>query len=138
MGSDVLTPKQRSYCMSKIRGKNTGPEIILRKALWANGVRYRLNYKIPGKPDIILVKSKIAIFVDGCFWHGCPLHSNLPRTNRKFWKEKILKNKKRDQEINKTLSGIGWLVIRIWEHEIKNNLKSSVDMVLRSIKDRTC
>lgn len=131
--ADVLTAEQRSYCMSQIRGRDTKPEISLRKALWAAGLRYRLNYKLPGRPDIVFPQLKAIIFVDGCFWHGCPIHSTRPATNVKFWRKKIKSNKRRDQEVNQRLNELGWLVMRIWEHEIKDNL---VDVVNR-ISDGT-
>lgn len=119
--TDVLTKKQRSYCMSRIRAKDTQPEIILRNAISGAGIKgYRLNYKLLGKPDIVFTKRKIAIFIDGCFWHKCPKCFIKPETNRKFWNEKIESNIKRDKIVNAKLKGKGWKVIRIWEHEIKN------------------
>ncbi len=119
--TDVLTKKQRSYNMSMIRGKNTQPEIILRKAVLGAGIRgYRLNYKLPGKPDIVFPKNKIAIFIDGCFWHKCPKCFIKPETNKKFWDNKIDSNVKRDRFVNVELREKGWKIIRIWEHEINN------------------
>ncbi|WP_255251850.1 very short patch repair endonuclease [Nitrosomonas ureae] len=84
--------------MSSVRGTNTKPELLLRKALWRRGLRYRLNSALPGKPDIVLARYKIAIFVDGCFWHSCPVHGSLPETNMPFWKNKIARNIERDNE----------------------------------------
>lgn len=127
---DVLTDSQRKYCMSRIRGQNTSPEIKLRKALWANGFRYRIRNKLPGRPDIIFSKNRIAIFVDGCFWHGCSEHYQLPETNREFWKNKIKKNVERDRKNDFFLRNMGWEVMRFWEHELKNNLNDC----LKSIK----
>src|SRR3989338_6608055 len=96
---DVHTKKQRSYNMSMIRSKNTKPEIILRKLLSASGVKgYRINYKLTGKPDIVFPKQKIAIFVDGCFWHMCPKCYIQPKSNPKFWINKIKGNVKRDKK----------------------------------------
>ena len=120
--TDVLNPQQRSYCMSQIRGKDTKPEIVFRKALWREGFRYSLKYKLYGKPDIILPGRKIAVFIDGCFWHGWPLHYNKPNTNKKFWKEKIKKNIERDKQVNRYLKKNGWQVVRYWEHQVKNSL----------------
>lgn len=131
--ADVLTAEQRSYCMSQIRGRDTKPEVSLRKALWAAGLRYRLNFKLPGKPDIVFPRSKVAVFVDGCFWHGCPIHGTRPATNVKFWRKKIESNIRRDQEVNHRLNELGWSVMRIWEHEIKDNL----DDVVKRISDGT-
>jgi len=120
---DVLTKEQRSHNMSQIRGKNTKPEIILRKALWALGLRYRLHYKLPGRPDIAFVSKKVAVFVDGCFWHGCELHGTKPKTNDKFWSNKIQDNIARDKRNNKILKDKGWKVLRFWEHDIKNSVE---------------
>lgn len=118
--ADVLTKKQRSYCMSQIRSRNTQPEIILRKAISSEGIRgYRLNYKLLGKPDIVFPKRKIAIFIDGCFWHKCPVCFIRPETNRRFWNKKIVSNVKRDKIVNAELKRKGWKIIRIWEHEIE-------------------
>jgi len=134
---DVLNQKQRSYCMSRIQGKNTKPEILLRKALWKTRLRYRLKNKLAGRPDIVFPGRRIAVFVDGCFWHGCPEHCQMPATNKGFWKKKLLKNKARDKEVNRILEQEGWRVLRFWEHEIKNELPGCVKRVLQAfnIKD---
>ncbi len=119
--TDVLTKKQRSYNMSMIRASNTQPEIRLRKMLSASELKgYRLHYKLTGKPDIVFPRKKIAIFIDGCFWHKCPRCFIKPRTNIKFWKEKIESNVKRDKVVNRELMKKGWKVLRIWEHEMRN------------------
>ena len=120
--TDVLTPKQRSYCMSKNRGSDTKPELILRKALWQEGFRYRLRSKLPGKPDLTFRKHRLVVFVDGCFWHGCPEHYKEPKSSAVFWKNKIDKNIARDQQVNRMLREDGWRVIRLWEHQIKHDL----------------
>ncbi len=130
--SDVLTSKQRSYCMSQIKGSNTKPENRLRKALWSRGLRYRIKNKLPGKPDVVLPRFKIAVFVDGCFWHKCPEHFKSPKTNKDFWQKKIAENVERDKVNNKKLESIGWTVFRFWEHDIKNNL----DECVLKIKDK--
>src|ERR1700759_1956636 len=105
---DVLTATQRSYCMSQIRGRNTKPEVRLRRALWSRGFRYRLNSRVTGRPDIVLTKHRLAIFVDGCFWHGCPAHGVRPRTNADFWKQKLKKNALRDKKVNALLLAENW------------------------------
>lgn len=106
--------------MSRIRAKDTQPEIILRGIISGAGIRgYRLNYKLLGKPDIVFPKKKIAIFIDGCFWHKCPRCFVNPDINRKFWNKKIASNVKRDTIVNTELKGGGWKVIRIWEHELR-------------------
>jgi DNA mismatch endonuclease, patch repair protein len=98
--------------------------------LWREGVRYSLRSKLPGKPDIVLSRYKIAIFVGGCFWHRCPLHGSFPKTNRLFWEKKITRNVARDTEVNSLLASSGWKVIRVWEHEIKRSRKKVVEYIL--------
>ncbi len=121
--ADVHTPKQRSYNMSQIRGKNTKPEELVRKYLFSKGFRYRKNdARLPGKPDIVLPKYKTVIFVNGCFWHaheGCK-YFVWPKNNSEFWREKISGNVKRDNRNNKELKDNGWRVITIWECELKS------------------
>ncbi|WP_255407842.1 very short patch repair endonuclease [Collimonas sp. PA-H2] len=129
----MLTPEQRSRCMSLVKGKNTGPELKLRKILWAQGLRYRLGYKLPGKPDLVFVSAKIAVFVDGCFWHGCPIHGEQPKTNQRFWSEKINKTKLRDQQVNAQLVELGWSVIRYWEHDIERNIDTCTKNIYSAI-----
>lgn len=127
--ADSLTTEQRKLCMRHNRGKNTKPEIMLRKALWKKGLRYRLHYKLAGKPDVVFVSSRVAVFVDGCFWHGCTVHKNPPKTNERFWKEKIRRNIDRDKVVNEELRSQGWKIFRVWEHDIGDGL----DRVVRSI-----
>ncbi|MDO9154622.1 MAG: DNA mismatch endonuclease Vsr [Paludibacter sp.] len=121
--ADVHDKTTRSYNMSRIKNKNTKPEILVRKFLFANGFRYRINDKrLPGKPDIVLPKYKTVIFVNGCFWHG---HENcryfkLPGTRTEWWKEKIEKNIDNDLKKHSQLINAGYRVIIIWECEIKN------------------
>lgn len=129
--SDVLNATQRSYCMSRIRGHDTGPELILRKALWRRGIRYRLRYKLVGNPDITFVSGRLAVFVDGCFWHGCQKHSVWPKTNAEFWRSKIEKNMERDRTVSKKLGDLGWQVVRVWEHSITED----VDLVVDELKE---
>jgi DNA mismatch endonuclease (patch repair protein) len=117
---DVLTVKQRSFCMSKIRSKHTGPEMVVRQLLRAIGLRYRLSSRLPGKPDIKIVGKPTVIFIDGCFWHGCKKHSKVPKTNKLYWTKKLNGNKFRDVQATRTLKANGYNVVRIWEHETKN------------------
>lgn len=130
---DVLTPEQRQRCMSRVRNKNTDIEITLRKALWASGIRYRLNAKLPGKPDLVFAGAKLAVFVDGCYWHGCPKHGQIPQTNESFWREKIGRNVARDAAVNNKLVTDGWRVLRFWEHEIEGNLRGCVQLVEQAL-----
>lgn len=131
---DVLTPDQRRRCMGRVKNKNTSIELLLRKALWSSGLRYRLKSKLIGKPDIVFNLAKVAIFVDGCFWHGCPEHGQLPQTNESFWESKIRANVDRDRVVSKALTGQGWIVIRFWEHDIKRDIKGCVSRVKMSIQ----
>ena len=131
--SDVLNPQQRHRCMSHIRSKSTKPEILVRKWLWAHGYRYRLNVKsVPGKPDIVMRKYRTAIFVNGCFWHG---HEGckqfvLPKTNTKFWQNKIDSNRTRDQKNYDTLINAGWQVIVLWQCKLtKQELEPTMQSV---------
>ena len=137
---DVLTPEQRRKNMQHIRGKDTTIEVILRKALWARGYRYRKNYKgIPGSPDIVLTKYKIAIFCDGEFFHGKDWEVLKPRleksNNSEFWIKKISRNLERDDEINKKLLFMGWTVIRFWGNEIKKNTDECIRVIEETIFD---
>ena len=127
--ADVFSKKVRSKVMSRIRSKNTSPEMNLRKILWNKGYRYRIHYKLPGKPDIVFVGKKVAVFIDGCFWHKCPKCYIAPKSNKKYWLPKIEYNVKKDEENNKTLKKIGWKVIRVWEHEIKKDLNKTVKRI---------
>ena len=119
---DLMTPEQRSRCMAAVKGKDTKPEMIVRKYLFSKGLRYRLhNQKFPGSPDIVLKKYKTVIFIDGCFWHGhdgCK-YFKMPKSNEFFWEQKIRRNKARDIVNDYVLQTEGWRVIRIWECEIK-------------------
>ncbi len=115
--------------MSQIAGSNTKPEMALRKALWSLGYRYRVKNKLPGRPDIVFPGHQIAVFVDGCFWHKCPKHFVVPKTRTNFWMDKINKNCERDERVTKELKQSGWKVLRIWEHDIKENLPVCVERV---------
>ncbi len=119
--------------MSKIRGKNTKPELLFRKALWKKGVRYRVDSKqLPGKPDASIKKYNLAIFIDGEFWHGYNWDEkkNSIKSNRKFWIPKIERNMQRDRQVNRELREMGYTVFRFWEHEIKHNLDQCIKDVL--------
>ncbi|MFC1790194.1 very short patch repair endonuclease [Patescibacteria group bacterium] len=121
---DCFDKKKRSQIMSNIRSKDTAPERFLFdlvKPLWQEGYRYRKHYrKLPGKPDLAFVKQKIAVFVDSEFWHGKDYGSWEKRLPKKYWREKIKRNIKRDTEVNQKLKALGWAIIRIWSKELKN------------------
>ena len=124
---DKITKNQRSAIMSKIRSKNTLPELAVRKALWKEGLRYKIHDKsITGIPDISNKSKKIAIFIDGCFWHGCPVCYNKPKSNVAYWEKKLEYNKSRRSEVKKKLTGDGWQILEFWECEITNNLEAIV------------
>lgn len=131
---DVLTPDQRRKAMSRNRGKDTRPEVRFRKALYHAGLRYRKNYKkLPGTPDIALTRQKIAIFVDGDFWHARE-HREHPGeqivSNKEYWVRHLSRNVERDCEIDDALTEQGWLVLRFWESDLKHDLDACVDIVL--------
>ena len=124
---DTFSKKKRSEIMSKVRSKDSEIEIDFRKAIWKAGFRYSKNStKYFGKPDLVLKKYKTVIFVDSCFWHGCKRHCRLPATRKKYWTEKIERNKQRDKEVNRHYKKIGWKVIRVWEHELLKNFSKAI------------
>jgi DNA mismatch endonuclease (patch repair protein) len=132
--ADVHDKETRSYNMSQIKGKNTRPEILVRKFLFSKGFRYRLHVKsLPGKPDIVLPKYKTIIFINGCFWHG---HENckyyvVPKTRTEWWLDKINGNKQKDGENFLQLSESGWKIVTIFECELKgNNLNNTLTKLL--------
>ncbi|MDD5140478.1 MAG: very short patch repair endonuclease [Verrucomicrobiales bacterium] len=118
--SDVFTKAKRSEVMSRIRGRgNKHTELALAKLFRRNKITgWRRNQKVFGKPDFIFPKLKLALFVDGCFWHGCPKHGTQPKGNRAFWKKKFARNIARDRLVNRALRSANWRVLRIWEHEL--------------------
>ena len=138
--ADIKSPEERSRNMSRIRSKDTRPEEYIRKTLFAQGYRYRKNYKdLPGKPDIVITKYKIAIFCDSEFFHGKDwknLKEQLGRgKNAEFWTEKISKNMNRDREVNTALRGMGWTVLRFWGNDIKKHTDECVRTVSEAVMD---
>ncbi len=130
---DPLTPEQRHKCMSHIRGKDTKPELIVRKYLFAHGYRYRLHEKrLPGKPDIVLKRLHTVILINGCFWHGHVLDNGtnckyfvMPKSRTEFWQTKIARNQQRDIDERQSLASLGWNVIQIWECQLKPGIMES-------------
>lgn len=133
--ADRLGAEARSRLMSRVRQRDTDLELALRKALWAAGLRYRLriNSKLPGRPDIVFPGAKVAVFVDGCFWHGCPNHGTTPKTRTEFWRAKIVRNRERDAEVDALLERLGWFVVRIWEHDVKGDIDGCVRRIAEAV-----
>jgi DNA mismatch endonuclease (patch repair protein) len=133
---DVFTKEKRSEVMSKIRGRgNRGTEGAMVAFFRRHGITgWRRHQAVFGKPDFVFPKLKLAVFVDGCFWHACPSHCNMPVQNRKFWKSKLDANRRRDRLVRRTLESRGWRVLRIWEHELsRRNQRRLLARVKRSI-----
>ena len=135
--ADNLTKAQRSWTMSRIRRANTKPELLLRSSLHAQGVRYRTHVaSLPGCPDVVFARARVVVFVDGDFWHGWM----FPKWSRKlapYWRNKIAGNRARDRRNHRRLRRLGWTVVRIWEHEIEDDLGECVRRVLGAIPPRT-
>jgi len=139
---DPLTKEQRRKNMQAIRSKDTSIEIILRQALWKQGIRYRKNYRmLAGKPDVVITKYKIAVFCDSEFWHGYNWEDKKAKitVNQQYWIDKIEKNMARDSKVNKILLDEGWTVLRFWGKEIKKDLNHCVEIIMAEIeKARKC
>lgn len=131
----MTTDKTRSELMSRIRSKNTEPERILRAAVWALGLRYRLHARTPvGRPDLVFPGPRVAVFIDGCFWHGCPEHYVRPRSRIDFWSGKLQENVERDHRQTLQLEETGWRVLRFWEHEVFTRLDEAAAEVERVVR----
>jgi len=135
--TDVVDPEKRKHMMAGIKNKHTRPELILRKQLFARGLRYRLHARdLPGKPDLLFPQYKIALFVNGCFWHGHPCHLfKWPQTRQTFWREKILSNKMRDAKNYFTLKEMGWRVLVIHECALKGKQKMALTLCTDQIEN---
>jgi DNA mismatch endonuclease, patch repair protein len=136
-------PATTSRIMSAIRSRDTGPELLLRRALHRRGLRYRLRYRLPGQPDLVFPTARLAVFVDGDFWHGntwrlrgasSPEEYYASMTNAKFWQAKISRNIERDQTVNRRLQEDGWRVMRIWESDLRDGLEQSAEMIERVVR----
>ena len=121
--------------MSRVRTRDTRPELELRRRLWSRGFRYRLRASLPGSPDLVFRTSQVAVFVDGCFWHRCPKHGSVPQTNHEFWATKLAQNTERDDRVGRTLRDQGWTVLRFWEHEIYEDLGSVIDTIEDAVRE---
>ncbi len=129
---DNVSSEVRKRTMQSVKSSNTKLENKVMKALWSKNIRYRKNVKdLVGHPDISIKNKKIVIFIDSCFWHGCPVHCRMPHSNESYWTKKIGNNKKRDESANKYYSDLGWTCVRIWEHELKEDF----DLIVVKIAD---
>lgn len=131
--ADVFSARKRSAIMARVRGRgNERTELALLSILRRHKITgWRRHQPVFGKPDFVFPTFKLAIFVDGCFWHGCPRHATQPATNRAFWKKKLFRNKARDLIVNQTLPQRGWIVLRIWQHEL---IRSNESRLVRRIQ----
>lgn len=112
----------RSENMARIRGRDTRPEVAIRSSVHRSGLRYRVNHRVNAnglwvRPDLVFTRARVAVFVDGCFWHVCPEHATWPATNATWWRDKLLRNQARDRKVDAALTDAGWRVLRVWEHE---------------------
>lgn len=137
---DVFRPRKRSEIMSRVRGRNTGPELAVRSFLHGKGLRYRLHEReLPGCPDLVFVEQRAVLFVHGCFWHGHPgcKRAKLPKTRRTFWKEKIAANVRRDSRARLALRKLGWRVIQIWSCQLrKEKLEATYRRIIKPSKKK--
>lgn len=135
MPQDQFSKEKRSWIMSRIKGRNTAPEVKLRHALWHKGLRYRVNVtKLPGKPDIVFTKAKVAVFVDGDFWHGKKLSAVRLEQMSEYWRNKISRNVARDANSNALLTQMGYSVLRFLESEVKGDIDGIIDRITQAVK----
>lgn len=119
--------------MQRMPRSSTGPEVLIRKELHRRGLRFRINnLGLPGRPDITFTAARIAVFVDGCFWHSCPDHGVLPKNNRDWWREKLARNVERDREKDTQLEQMGWTVVHVWEHQPASVAADGIEKLWRS------
>jgi DNA mismatch endonuclease, patch repair protein len=125
--------KTVSAQMQKMGRSSTAPEMLIRRELHRCGLRYRVNYRLlPGRPDLAFSSARIAVFVDGCFWHACPDHGILPKNNREWWREKLERNVARDRDKDQQLETLGWVVVHVWEHEDPIEAAEVIERLWRS------
>jgi DNA mismatch endonuclease (patch repair protein) len=119
--TDTVSPALRSAIMRAVRSRgNKATELVLASLLRRHRIRgWRRGFRLVGQPDFVFPKQRVALFVDGCFWHGCPRHCRMPKGNRPYWRPKIAANRARDRRVNRTLRAAGWRVVRLWEHELR-------------------
>lgn len=137
MCPDKFPKETRSKIMSSIHSKDTKIELLLRSLLWKEGLRYKTHYMIKGNPDIVFTRQKVAVFIDGDFWHGWQWKKLKSKLKNRFWVDKITRNMERDKEVNKELKKQGWRVIRIWEHSIKRDVHKCAELIQAEIESRS-
>jgi len=134
--ADDRSPAQRSQTMRQVRSRDTSCEVQLRRCLHRLGLRYSLQRRLPGSPDIVFVRARVAVFVDGCYWHGCPEHCRMPSSNRDYWTRKIERNRARDRRVDEELGAMGWRVVRVWEHEVQPDAARAAQRIARIVRSR--
>ncbi|MCT9127674.1 very short patch repair endonuclease [Cupriavidus gilardii] len=142
MSRVLSSSPEASHRMAKVRQKGTNAEIALRREMFRIGLRYRVDYEVLKKPrriaDIVFPGRKIAIFVDGCFWHGCPEHATWPKRNAEFWRQKIEANRQRDADTNERLQSLGWTVLRFWSHQSPTEAARAVARAVATVDSKRC
>jgi DNA mismatch endonuclease (patch repair protein) len=133
---DKVSPEVRTRTMRAVKSKDSRMEVAFRSALWRLGLRfYKNSKKLPGKPDIVFPKKKFVIFLDSCFWHGCPQHLRKPVSNVDYWQAKFERNQKRDAQVNDYYREKHWRVIRLWEHELKANFEGKIAEIAQALQE---
>ncbi|WP_410989180.1 very short patch repair endonuclease [Bacillus cereus] len=132
--ADKITREQRTQNMKAIKSQSN-LENSVSKAIWNKGFRFRKNSKLFGKPDIAIKKYKVVIFIDSCFWHVCPEHGNIPKSNQDYWLKKLARNQERDKEVNDYYRQSSWHILRIWEHELKKNFDKTIEKIVSFINE---
>ncbi len=133
--TDKITLEQRRKNMQAIKSKSKLEDLVARE-LWKRGIRYRRNVKtLFGKPDIAIQKYRVVIFIDSCFWHSCPVHGNIPKSNVEYWNKKLERNRIRDEEVNDFYKRKNWHILRIWEHEIRDNPDLTIQNIINVISE---
>lgn len=134
--TDVVSPEKRSEIMRQVKSEDTSLEQKVRSGLWRLGYRFRKHVRsLPGTPDIVFAGAKTAVFIDSCFWHGCPRHCRLPKSNREYWGNKIKRNRARDQKVNQQYEESDWQAVRVWEHTTDESFEEAIK-TLAGILDR--
>lgn len=135
---DNVSKNKRSHIMAKVKSKNTAIEILFRKKLLQAEINFKKNItSYIGKPDIVLKKDRIVVFIDSCFWHGCYYHCRMPHTNRAYWNAKIQGNKERDKKVNSWYKKHDWIILRFWEHSLRKDLEKCVEKVINLIGSKS-